>query len=191
MKRWTARSLVARFSSQSIALVAQRAKRWAIVFIAWYALLTGMAGVFPSVAHAQTQAPDPTNAPRNFPRNALRGSLQVTQPPLVQIDGNPEKLSPGSRIRGPNGLLVMSGAIVGQTFTVNYVRDSYGLVHEVWILTPEEVALRRSNSPQQGFSTQYDASPLPDYANTPYNQLPGYRPQAAPAGPAAQTSPGQ
>jgi hypothetical protein len=41
------------------------------------------------------------NAPRNFPTNALRGTLVVTQPPMITMDGKAAQLSPGARIKGP------------------------------------------------------------------------------------------
>ncbi len=86
------------------------------------------------VSSAQAQAP------RKFPANALRGELVVTQPPQALLNQQPARLSPGSRIRGTNNLLVMSGAVVGQKLVVHYTLDTLGLVHEVWVLTPEELA---------------------------------------------------
>jgi len=47
---------------------------------------------------------------RSFPPNAQRGTLDVVQPPAVQLDGKSERLSPGARIRGSNNILVHSGA---------------------------------------------------------------------------------
>ena len=79
---------------------------------------------------------------REFPPTAQRGTLVVTFPPVIQLNGQPDRLSPGARIRGTNSLLVLSGSIVGQSLVVNYVREPMGLVHEVWILTPEEAALK-------------------------------------------------
>ncbi len=77
---------------------------------------------------------------RPFPATALRGSLQVTQPPDVLLNGEAERLSPGARIRGTNNLLQLSGSLVGQNLLVHYTREPSGLVHDVWILTPEEAA---------------------------------------------------
>jgi hypothetical protein len=91
-------------------------------------------------AWAQSSAAaDP--AVRPFPAQALRGTLVVTHPPEILIDGKPERLSPGARIRGANNMLVMSGALVGKTAVVNFVREPLGLVHEVWILTEAEARL--------------------------------------------------
>jgi hypothetical protein len=40
--------------------------------------------------------------------------------------------------------LVLSGAIVGQELIVNYTVEPHGLVHDVWILTAAEAALKRN-----------------------------------------------
>lgn len=81
--------------------------------------------------------------PRAFPDSALRGKMTVTQPPDITLDGQPARLSPGSRIRNVNNTLALSGTLVGQELTVNYTRDGYGMVHEVWILSPNEIAQKR------------------------------------------------
>ncbi|MDF1484760.1 hypothetical protein PY257_06100 [Ramlibacter sp. H39-3-26] len=84
---------------------------------------------------------------RDFPIQALRGKLEVVSPPAVQLDGKPDRLAPGARIRSTNSMMVLSGTIAGQSLVVNYVRDDLGLIKDVWILTPAEAALkRRGNS---------------------------------------------
>lgn len=85
----------------------------------------------PAIAQAQY-------VPRSFPQNALRGELTVTQPPQAVLNGQPARLAPGSRIRGQNNMLVMSGAIVGNKLVVNYTVDDLGLVKDVWILREDE-----------------------------------------------------
>jgi hypothetical protein len=76
---------------------------------------------------------------RPFPPKALIGQMQVVQAPNILIDGKAERLSPGARIRGANNMLTMSAPLTGQTHTVKYLRESNGMVHEVWILTPAEI----------------------------------------------------
>jgi hypothetical protein len=88
------------------------------------------------------------NAPRTFPTSALRGNLVVTQPPVITIDGKTTQLSPGARIKGPNNMLVLSGALVGQEVLVNYTVEPHGMVHEVWILTDAEAAEKRKRAGQ-------------------------------------------
>ena len=153
---------------------AARQMRFATYCVARYALLALTLGAFSSQAVAQT-------AVREFPRGVLRGTMVVTQPPEILMDRKPDRLSPGARIRGPVGMLVMSGAIVGQELVVNYVRDTYGLVHEVWILTPEEIAVRRPGD-SGGFRSGPASGPPVDNGNRPFDQLPrfGAQPAAAP-----------
>lgn len=93
--------------------------------------LAAFAGTLCTTAMAQF-------APRNFPPNVLRGAMVITNPPELAMNGTPERLSPGARIRNTNNMLVMSGALVGQNLLVNFVREPNGMVHEVWILTPDE-----------------------------------------------------
>ena len=83
-------------------------------------------------AAAQTQ--------RNFPQTALRGDLTVGIAPEITLNGKPARLSPGSRIRGADNMMVMSGALTGSRMLVHYTVDTSGLVHDVWILRPEEAA---------------------------------------------------
>ena len=82
---------------------------------------------------------------RPFPPTAMRGILTVTQPPEVLMDGKPDRLSPGSRIRGANNMLVMSGALTGQAMRVNYTREPNGAIHDVWVLTDAEASLPPPN----------------------------------------------
>lgn len=99
-----------------------------------HAALLCLAVLAGAAAHAQ---------PREFPAAALRGVLQVTQPPVVVLDGKADRLSPGARIRGPANELVLSASIAGAPLVVNYVREPNGMLHEVWLLTPAEAALKR------------------------------------------------
>jgi hypothetical protein len=87
-------------------------------------------------ASAQT-TPDFKPGVRPFPAAALRGEMVVTTPPVITLDGKPDRLSPGARIRDASNLLVMSGALVNQKVAVNYLREGAGNVHEVWILNSQ------------------------------------------------------
>jgi hypothetical protein len=107
------------------------------IFAALLALLA-MLWLAPA-AHAQTVG-------REAPKDVKFGQLTVTQPPEVMLDDKPDRLSPGSRIRGTNHMLIMSGSVVGKTMPVVYRRDAAGLIHEAWVLTPEEAA-RVSGTP--------------------------------------------
>jgi hypothetical protein len=114
---------------------------------------------------------------RQFPPNALRGTLKVVQGADVLIDGKPERLSPGARIRGPQNTLVMTGAIVGQELVVNFVRDTYGNLHQVWLLTALEAKQKvKRATPERTFlfSSESD-KPKVDDGKTPFDQLPKFK----------------
>jgi hypothetical protein len=75
---------------------------------------------------------------REAPKDVVLGKMSVVTPPDITIDGKAERLSPGSRIRDLNNMLVLSGSLSGLTVPVVYRRDAAGLVHEVWILSADE-----------------------------------------------------
>jgi len=85
-------------------------------------------------AHAQARVA------RQFPMGTRRGEITFTRPPQVQLNDHVEQLGPGTRIHdAATNRLVFASTLRGQTFTVNYVRDSAGTVREIWILTPHEI----------------------------------------------------
>lgn len=107
--------------------------------------------LFPAPAQAQnTSAAAPANPldqrTRQFPADARRGILQVAAANVIQMDGKPDQLAPGARIRDAQNRIVLTGALVGQTLRVNYTRETGGRVHEVWILTAEEAAQKRAGN---------------------------------------------
>ncbi len=75
---------------------------------------------------------------RSAPKDVVLGRITVTAPPQITVDGKPDRLSPGARIRDLNNMLVLSASIVDQPIPVVYRRDGAGLVHEVWQLTEDE-----------------------------------------------------
>ncbi len=75
---------------------------------------------------------------REAPKDVVLGRMTVVLPPVIQMDGRPDRLAPGSRIRDTRNMIVLSGALAGQTVPVVYRRDSAGLVGDVWLLTPAE-----------------------------------------------------
>jgi hypothetical protein len=94
----------------------------------------------------------------------------------VLINGQAERLSPGARIKNPDNLLVMSGALVGQRVLVNYLRNAQGELHEVWILSSTEAAEKRAGmEPVINFTFGSDADkPKTDDGKTPFDQLPKF-----------------
>ncbi len=98
-------------------------------------------GLFAACSIAWPQQ-NPLQNIRPFPPAAQRGTMVITQPPEILLNDKADRLSPGARIRGTNNMLTMSGTIIGQKLLVNFVREPGGLVHEVWILTDAEAALK-------------------------------------------------
>ena len=109
----------------------------ALFFIASCAAIACAGATFSLKLQAQT-------IQREFPAVALRGTLVVTAPPVVSLDGQTDKLSPSARIRAENNMIALSGSLVGQQLVVNYTRDAAGLVNEVWVLTAQEARLKRA-----------------------------------------------
>jgi hypothetical protein len=130
--------------------------------------LLGAACLSPSVSQAQTEV-------RQFPDAALRGMLEVTQPPQILINGRVELLSPGARIKGQNNLIVMSGTLVGQRVLVNYVRNLQGQIQDVWILSAIEAQQKRKGMDSTNIVFESDADKRKtDDGKTPFDQLPKY-----------------
>jgi hypothetical protein len=85
-------------------------------------------------SHAQA----PSQVGRQAPAGVKPSLMVVTAPPEITLDGKPDRLSPGARIRDTRNLLLLSGSVVGQRLPVVYRREAAGLVHEVWVLTEQE-----------------------------------------------------
>ncbi len=78
---------------------------------------------------------------RNFPATALRGTLQITQPPEALLNGQAARLAPGGRIRDMQNMQQLSGRLAGEKLAVHYTLEpGTGLVKDVWILRPDELA---------------------------------------------------
>jgi len=114
-----------------------------VITKAW---LLGVAGMLAGASACWAQ----DGLERLFPASALRGRLVVTQSPEVMLNGTPDRLSPGARIRGKNNLLVVPASLAGQEQLVNYAREANGMIHDVWILTDSEARLPRAGLPVIG-----------------------------------------
>ena len=139
-------------------------------------LLLPLAALLISAASAQTEVSAPTL--RTFPKDVKRGELVVVSAPDIAMNGKPDRLSPGVRIRDARNNLVLSGTLTNQTLVVNYVRDNTGLVHNVWVLSSEEIKQKMPGQPDGLFSnirSMFDTPPVSDDGKTPFNQLPKYK----------------
>ncbi|MEP6813791.1 MAG: hypothetical protein ABI990_12440 [Actinomycetota bacterium] len=102
-------------------------------------------------------APAAAQVQRAFPQNALRGAIVVGVAPDIQLNGVAARLAPGSRIRDANNMAVVPSGLTGGRYLVNYTIDTSGLVKEVWILRPEEAAVRPwPTSPAEAQAWSFD-----------------------------------
>lgn len=102
-------------------------------------------------------APAQAQVHRPFPAQALRGEFVVVQTPDVLLNGKPARLSPGSRVRGDTNLLLQPAALTGQKVTVHYTVDMSGLVGDVWVLNPAELANKTwPRTPQEAAAWLFD-----------------------------------
>lgn len=114
----------------------------------WQARLRGLAAagatLLPLATTLPCLAPLPAVAQvqRNFPQNALRGELQILQPPEALLNGQPVRLAPGARLRDADNMIQVSNRMAGAKLAVHYTLDTLGLVKDVWVLQPAELAKR-------------------------------------------------
>jgi hypothetical protein len=111
-----------------------------------------------AIAVATPAVPAWAQVARAFPQNALRGSLVIGDFPQITLNGRPAQLAPGSRIRNTDNLIVMAPSVAGARLLVHYTLDvGGGLVRDVWILRPEEAAIRPwPTTPEEAQTWTYD-----------------------------------
>ena len=76
---------------------------------------------------------------RTVPADAKRGVMRHLQDMIVQIDNSRVRLAPGAQIRDIHNRLLLPAAVPPGSI-VKYQADAQGIVHRVWILTPQEAA---------------------------------------------------
>jgi hypothetical protein len=84
---------------------------------------------------------------RTVPPEAKRGTISHVQEMVVQIDGKPQRLSPGAQIRDTENRLVLPIALPPKS-DVKYLLDGVGNVHRVWILSAAESAQADREKPK-------------------------------------------
>ena len=76
---------------------------------------------------------------RQIPDNARRGNMVHIQDAVVDIDGQRMRLSAGAQMRAQNNLIMVPMSLPPGAL-VKYTLDGTGLIHRVWVLTPDEAA---------------------------------------------------
>jgi hypothetical protein len=102
----------------------------------------------PGLAAAQVQ--------RAFPADSLRGDIAFIDAPDVALNRQPARLSPAARIRDGNNFLVVTNAVAGQRYIVNYTLDTYGLINHVWVLRPEEIKTLWPRTREEAAKMEFD-----------------------------------
>jgi hypothetical protein len=86
--------------------------------------------VIPAIVMAQV---------RQIPDGAKRGNIVHLQDTIVEIDGQPMRLSAGAQIRSSDNLFIVPMSLPRGAL-VKYTLDGSGQIHRVWVLTQEETA---------------------------------------------------
>ena len=76
---------------------------------------------------------------RTIPKGAKVGEIRHVQAMEVEIDGRPEMLAPGAQIRDAENRVVLPVSLAEKSHA-RYLVDGTGMVFQVWILSPREVA---------------------------------------------------
>jgi len=76
---------------------------------------------------------------RQIPDDARRGSIVHLQDTIVEIDGQPMRLSAGAQIRSRDNLIIVPMSLPPGAL-VKFTLDGMGQIHRVWVLTAEEAA---------------------------------------------------
>ena len=74
---------------------------------------------------------------RSIPADAKRAQSSHESENRLILNGQPAQLSPGAQIRDPLNRIIMPATLPSGSI-VRYQLDAAGLVHRVWILSPEE-----------------------------------------------------
>jgi hypothetical protein len=75
-----------------------------------------------------------------IPLIAKRGDMEFNGTQIVLLDGKRRQLAPGARIFGADNMLKLATSLNGTAKTKYIFEESTGLLMNVWILTPKEIA---------------------------------------------------
>lgn len=76
---------------------------------------------------------------RMLPADVRPGALKDYQYPEVNISGSWYRLAPGARMMDQRNMTILP-AMLQKPGPVAYTLDAYGLVTQLWLLTPQEAA---------------------------------------------------
>jgi hypothetical protein len=76
---------------------------------------------------------------RTIPQDARLGTIRHLEAMMVELDGQPQPLSPGAQIRDTDNRLVLPVSLQEKAQAM-VLLDGSGMVHRVWLLSPQEEA---------------------------------------------------
>ena len=89
---------------------------------------------------------------RTIPADAKFGEIRHVQEMSVELDGKPQRLSPGAQIRDPDNRLMLPVSL-SEKQSVKYLLDAQGMVHRIWVLTAEERTRAEKEAPPKPWPT--------------------------------------
>ena len=99
---------------------------------------------------------------RAFPQNTLRGAIVFSADRQLTLNGRATSLTPGARVRNQQNMIVLPDTLAGAKWLVHYTMDMGGeQVRDVWLLTPEEAAVRPwPTKPEELQTWLYDSTTM-------------------------------
>jgi hypothetical protein len=76
---------------------------------------------------------------RTIPQEAKLGTIRYLEAMQVELDGQPQRLSPSAQIRDADNRLVLPVSLQEKEQAM-VLLDGSGMVHRVWLLSPQEKA---------------------------------------------------
>ncbi len=86
---------------------------------------------------------------RTFPERTKLGTLEILVFPIATLDGQRVTMGPGARVLNESNLIQVPSTVQGER-AVRYRTDMFGQVVEVWLLTPEELAIAKEQARKAG-----------------------------------------
>ena len=111
-----------------------------------YALSFALALALATLPQAHAQA-------RTFPSHTKLGALEITVFPRATLDDKPIVMAPGVRILNESNLIQLPSTVRGVR-AVRYRTDMLGQVIEVWLLTPQELAVAQDEARRAAAATR-------------------------------------
>lgn len=95
-----------------------------------------------AIAASLFSAAVPAQSLRQLPADVVVATMVANGGSIVLLDDQRVRLSPAAQVRGANNLIIVPASLYG-THAVAVKQDFQGMVHRIWILSPDELAALR------------------------------------------------